>query len=337
MLLLLAAACTVGPNFEPQPAPVGEKFRGAHNSSVKSNRQDYENWWRVFHDPTLDRLIQIAYDQNLTLLSAGTRVLQARAALGIAIGIFYPQVQQGIGSLIYNRTSAATPLAGPNATPAYFWTDALAVQAAWELDFWGKFRRGVESADGAYLASIASYDDVLVSLLGDVAATYIGIRATEQQIAIARSNIRKQEQILAIADAKYRGGGTSERNVFQATNVLEATRAVIPQLTIQLEQGQNALSVCGWASHRSRSPPCSRVHGAGFRCRQRASLSASRRICCAAARTSARLSSPHWRRARRSASPRRSFTRRSASPARSAARPAPPMATTSAKSSLRRA
>jgi outer membrane protein TolC len=139
------------------------------------------------------------------LLSAGTRVLQARAVLGIAIGVSYPQVQQGVGSVIYNRTSAATPLAGPNATPSYFWTDALAAQAAWELDFWGKFRRGVESADGVYLASIATYDGVLVSLLADVTATYIGIRTTEQLIGIARDNVRKQEQALSIAKAKYQG------------------------------------------------------------------------------------------------------------------------------------
>jgi NodT family efflux transporter outer membrane factor (OMF) lipoprotein len=117
------------------------------------------------------------------------------------------------------------------------------VQAAWELDFWGKFRRGVESADAAYLASIASYDDVLVSLLGDVAATYIGIRTTEQLIAIARANVRKQQQALGIAQAKYRGGGTSEQDVFQATNILEQTLAAIPQLTIQLQQGENSLCV----------------------------------------------------------------------------------------------
>ena len=66
-------------------------------------------------------------------------MLQARAVLGIAIGISYPQVQQGVGWVTYNRTSAATPLAGPNATQSYFWTDAVAAQAAWELDFWGKF------------------------------------------------------------------------------------------------------------------------------------------------------------------------------------------------------
>jgi NodT family efflux transporter outer membrane factor (OMF) lipoprotein len=242
-LALPMAACAVGPDFVPQPAPVADEFIGANNRSVKSTDRDDRDWWKSFHDPTLNQLIQIAYNQNLTLLSAGTRVLQARAVLGVAIGSIYPQVQQGTGSLIYNRTSAATPLAGPNATPSLFWTDSLALQAAWELDFWGKFRRGVESADGAYLASIASYDDVLVSLLGDVAATYVGIRTTEQLIAIARTNVRKQEDALKIAKAKYTGGGTSERDVFQATNVLTATQAVIPQLTFQLQQATDALYV----------------------------------------------------------------------------------------------
>jgi NodT family efflux transporter outer membrane factor (OMF) lipoprotein len=242
-LLLTIAACTIGPDFTVPVAPLAEKFRDADNRSVKSGSLGYQNWWEAFRDPTLNKLIQIAYNQNLTLLSAGTRVLQARAVLGVAIGITYPQVQQGVGSVIYNRTSAATPLSGPNATPSFFWTDAVAAQAAWELDFWGKFRRGVESADGAYLASIASYDNVLVSLLGDVTATYIGIRTTEQLIAIARANVRRQEKALSIAKAKFQGGGASELDVFQATNVLEQTRASIPQLTIQLQQGENALCV----------------------------------------------------------------------------------------------
>jgi NodT family efflux transporter outer membrane factor (OMF) lipoprotein len=241
--LLPMAACTIGPDFTAPVAPLADKFRGAGNRSVKSGTLEYQNWWEGFRDPTLNKLIQIAYNQNLTLLSAGTRVLQARAVLGIAIGIAYPQVQQGVGSVLNNKSSAATPLSPPNATPSYFWTDALAAQVAWELDFWGKFRRGVESADGAYLASIASYDGVLVSLLADVTATYIGIRTTEQLIGIARDNVRKQEQALSIAKAKYQGGGTSELDVFQATNVLEQTRAAIPQLTIQLQQGENALCV----------------------------------------------------------------------------------------------
>src|SRR5271169_6601759 len=243
VLLLPITACTIGPNFTAPVAPLADKFRDVDNRSVKSGPSEYEHWWEGFRDPTLNKLIQIAYNQNLTLLSAGTRVLQARAVLGIAIGVSYPQVQQAAGSVAYNRTSAATPLSAPNATPSTFWTDAVAAQAAWELDFWGKFRRGVESADGVYLASIASYDNVLVSLLGDVTATYIGIRTTEQLIAIARANVRRQEKALSIAKAKFQGGGASELDVFQAANVLEQTRASIPQLIIQLQQGENALCV----------------------------------------------------------------------------------------------
>jgi len=242
-LFLPIAGCAVGPNFVPPTAPITDQFREANNRSVKSTHEDYRDWWKTFHDPILNRLIQTAYNQNLTLLSAGTRVLQARAVLGIAIGEIYPQLQQGTGSLINNRSSAATPLAGPLATPAYFWTDSVGAQAAWELDFWGKFRRGVESADGAYLASIASYDAVLVSLLGDVTATYIGIRTTERLIAIARDNVTDQEQALGIAQARYNGGAVSERDVFEAKNVLGQTQAAIPQLTIQLQQLQNALCV----------------------------------------------------------------------------------------------
>jgi NodT family efflux transporter outer membrane factor (OMF) lipoprotein len=237
------AGCAVGPDFLAPAVPLADHFSEPNNRSIKTDRQDYRNWWLAFHDPTLNRLVEIAYNQNLTLLSAGTRVLQARAVLGIAVGEFYPQLQQGTGSLIYNRTSAATPIAAPNSTPKFFWTNALAVQAAWELDFWGKFRRGVESADAAYLASIANYDQVLVTLLGDVAVTYIGIRTTEQLIGIARDNVRKQEDSLKIARAKYQGGSTSELDVYQATTVLEATRSAIPQLEIQLEQGLDALCV----------------------------------------------------------------------------------------------
>jgi NodT family efflux transporter outer membrane factor (OMF) lipoprotein len=242
-LILPLAACAVGPDFLPPAALLTKNFVGANNRSIKTNQQEYRDWWKVFRDPTLNRLTETAYNQNLTLLSAGTRVLQARAVLGIATGEFYPQVQQGTGNLIYNRTSAATPLAGPDAGPNRFWTNSLGVQAVWELDFWGKFRRAVESADAAYLASVANYDQVLVTLLGDVAATYIGIRTTEQLISIAHDNVRKQQDALKIAQAKYKGGGTSELDVFQATTVLEATQSAIPQLEIQLEQGRNALCV----------------------------------------------------------------------------------------------
>jgi NodT family efflux transporter outer membrane factor (OMF) lipoprotein len=253
-LLVSLAGCAVGPDFAPPLAPVADSWLEWRNKSLQTGPEEYRDWWRVFHDPILDRLIDIAYSQNLTLLSAGTKVLQARAQLGIAIGEFWPQKQGALGTVSYNLLSQANAQSSPAAgvgqsTPSpglkiiNFWSDGIGVQAAWELDFWGKFRRGVESADSAYLASIASYDDVLVTLLGDVASTYIGIRTLEKQIAIARENVVKQRGILAIARDRYKGGAATLLDVYQAENILGATEATVPQLTIQLQQGLNALRV----------------------------------------------------------------------------------------------
>src|SRR5215472_19264033 len=94
-LPLWCSGCLVGPDFSTPSAPVAEKWLEANNPSVDTRNQEYRDWWTVFHDPVLDRLIEIAYNQNLTLVSAGTQVLEARAQLGVAIGEFYPQIQQG--------------------------------------------------------------------------------------------------------------------------------------------------------------------------------------------------------------------------------------------------
>jgi outer membrane protein TolC len=146
VLLLPSAGCAVGPNFVSPLAPVANKYLEARNHSIGTGGQDYRAWWKVFHDPALDRLIEIAYAQNLTLLSAGTKVLQARAELGIAVGDFYPQTQRGIGLLTYNRPSHADGAANPQVLIPQipitnFWRSELGFQAAWELDFWGRFRR----------------------------------------------------------------------------------------------------------------------------------------------------------------------------------------------------
>ncbi len=225
----------VGPDYQSPPAPAAAKFLEANQPSVDTKRQEYEAWWRVFHDPVLDRLIQIAYDQNLSLVAAGTRVLQARAELGVAIGEFYPQTAAGDGSMIYSRESHADPTATPESQLKNFWRDSLGLSVGWEVDFWGKFRRAIQSADAAYLASIASYDDTLVTLIGDVATTYIGIRTLQTQIAIAKDNIVKQKKALAIAESRFHGGAATKLDVYQAQNVLGQTEASVPQLTAQLK------------------------------------------------------------------------------------------------------
>lgn len=239
----IAPGCAVGPDFTAPTASVAPHYLEARHRSIVTSRQEYQDWWKVFHDPVLDQLVEIAYSQNLTLLTAGTRVLEARAQLGVAIGEFYPQTQQADGRITFNNPSHADAAASPQANLANYWQSALGLRATWELDFWGKYRRGVESADAAYLSSIAAYDGVLVSLLGDVASTYITIRTLEKQIEIARDNVIKQRRALEIAHDRFKGGTATELDVFQAENVLGATEATIPQLGIQLQQGVNALRV----------------------------------------------------------------------------------------------
>ncbi len=245
-LVLLAplAACSVGPKFVVPDAPLGLKWRESRSPAVKTSREDYRNWWTAFRDPTLNRLVEIAYDQNLTLMQAGTQVLKARAVLGQAIGEVYPQSQQLDGSADYIKLPRTDASTNPgNAITNNFWRVNLGGQAAWELDLWGKFRHGVESADAAYLASIATYDDVLVTLIGDVANDYIATRTLQAQIAIARANVVKQREALQIAESRFKGGATSELDVFQARNVLAQTEAAIPKYAAQLQQQENALRV----------------------------------------------------------------------------------------------
>jgi NodT family efflux transporter outer membrane factor (OMF) lipoprotein len=236
---LIASGCMLGPDFHQPATLVAPRWQEVANPAVDSGRSEYRDWWNVFNDPVLSRLVAIAYRQNLTLRSAGVRVLQARAQLGIAIGELYPQQQQFTSSLSYVRTPTTQT---PVITNTYF-SDAFALQSSWEIDVWGKLRRGVESADDAFLASVANYDDVLVSLTGDVAATYVQIRTTQKQIAIAHDNIEKQRLALQIARSRFKGGVATELDVYQATNILGSTEAAVPQLTIQLEQYKNALSV----------------------------------------------------------------------------------------------
>lgn len=232
--------CMIGPDFVTPSAPLATGWSKATDATVDMSRQEYRDWWRVLGDPVLEDLIATAYRQNLDLQSAGIRVLEARARLGLAIGELYPQQQTLSGSLSYNRIPVSNPF---NVINNRYWQSFLGAQAAWEIDFWGKIRRGIQSADTAYLASVAGYDDVLVTLTGDVASTYVELRTLEARIAIARENADRQRQALRIAEARYRGGVVSKADVYQAENVLGATEAAIPELTIRLRQAKNALSL----------------------------------------------------------------------------------------------
>jgi RND family efflux transporter MFP subunit/NodT family efflux transporter outer membrane factor (OMF) lipoprotein len=124
-----------------------------------------------------------------------------------------------------------------------FWQSEVGVQASWELDFWGRIRRSIQSAEATLLSSLADYDSTLVTLTAEVANNYIGIRTAEERIRIARENADAQEQILKITDARFRFGTATQRDVEQARTSLLNTQASIPPLEAQRRQAQDALSV----------------------------------------------------------------------------------------------
>ena len=239
-IVLVAAGCMIGPNYKRPPAPLAQQWNEVGDSSVNTNSEEYADWWNVFSDPVLSHLIQIAYAQNLTLRTAGVRVLESRAQLGLAIGEFYPQQQFVAAGISYNRFPVALPYSFLSNT---YWTDSFGAQASWELDVWGKLRRNIQSADDAFLASVATYDDALVTLTGDVAETYVQVETLTKQIAIARENAERQKGILRIVNFRHEAGVVTGRDVYQAENVLGQTEASIPQLTAQLDQSKNALAV----------------------------------------------------------------------------------------------
>jgi NodT family efflux transporter outer membrane factor (OMF) lipoprotein len=241
--ILVASGCMkVGPNFAPPPVEVAKDWLAVDDQRLKAEAAETRTWWRGFDDPLLDELIQTAYRQNLSLLSAGVRVLEARAQLGAVVGEWYPQQQQVFGSLKRIRLSDRASQ-GIGTLQLGYNEAATGLTASWELDFWGKFRRAIESADASLLAAIADYDNTLVSLTADVATSYILIRTLEKRLDIARKNVEIQRASLQIAEARFNGGTTSERDVDQAKTVLANTQAAIPTLETQLYQAKNALSV----------------------------------------------------------------------------------------------
>jgi NodT family efflux transporter outer membrane factor (OMF) lipoprotein len=251
VLLLLGSGCTplqefvqngfeVGPNYRRPPAPLADGWIDAGNPRVKSVPADYSAWWRAFGDPVLDDLVQTAYAQNVNLRVAGTRVLEARAQRAIAVGQLFPQQQTATGSYAHTQVSGNIANVPPN---RFFDTWATGLNASWEIDFWGKIRRTIESAEDAVEASVDDYDNVMVSLIGDVATAYVQYRIFEQQLVYARQNVALQQGSLKIATDRWKAGQTNELGVLQATSLLEQFEATIPLLEIGIRQANNQLCI----------------------------------------------------------------------------------------------
>jgi NodT family efflux transporter outer membrane factor (OMF) lipoprotein len=249
--ILCAAGCTgpleyfrnglkVGPNYSTPPAQTAEHWIDADDVHTCKG-EDLSHWWCVFKDPVLDRLVGCAYRQNLSLREAGFRILEARAQLGIAQGSLFPQTQTATGS--YQRIATSQTNAAFFPVPFYDqWSAGF--NLAWEIDFWGRFRRAITAAQNQLDASVADYDQVVVTLLGDVASNYVLVRTDQDRIRWLRQNVAIQELVLGwIKRREQVGFRTLPLDVHQAETNLEQTIAGIPALEIEMRQAENRLCI----------------------------------------------------------------------------------------------
>ena len=246
-LLLLGAlglgGCVrLGPDFQ---AP-GEAWTKHWNSpaleqaSQRRLNPDVRQWWQVFADPVLDGLIAESDAHNSNLKIAGLRVMEARARLGIAQSGRYPQLQQASAdSLYFNRQQSG----GSNPQDSHFWQHSVGFDVGWELDFWGRFSRAIESSDASYFAAQANYEDVLVLLRAQVADTYFSLRTTEARLRVARENAEQQKRNFEITEKLFNSGQTAELDLQQAKTQYLGTLSSIPDLEAQVLRTRNALAV----------------------------------------------------------------------------------------------
>jgi NodT family efflux transporter outer membrane factor (OMF) lipoprotein len=239
----------VGPNYEQPAAPVAKEWIDAGDQRVRSDTVDLDEWWSVFRDPVLNDLIETASKENLTLRQAGFRILEARAQLAISKGELFPQTQMATADYTRNATSIETGN-GSFHTPfgvlplnQFYSQWDFGFGLNWELDFWGRFRRAVEADSASLDASVANYDDVLVTLLGDVATNYVQYRTLEMRIKYANDNVNLQRETLKIAEARFVVGNVNKVDVDQAKSTLAQTEAEIPALEISLRQTNNRLCI----------------------------------------------------------------------------------------------
>ncbi|WP_030131361.1 efflux transporter outer membrane subunit [Pseudomonas sp. QTF5] len=246
-LLLLVAlglgGCVrLGPDFQP-PGEAWTKLWSSPalgQASQRSLNPDLRQWWQVFADPVLDALIAESDAHNSDLKIAGLRVMEARARLGIAQSGRYPQLQQASAdSLYFNRQQSG----GNNPQDSHFWQHSAGFDVGWELDFWGRFSRAIESSDASYFAAQANYEDALVLLRAQVADTYFSLRTTEARLRVARENAEQQKRNFEITEKLFNSGQSAELDLQQAKTQYLGTLSSIPDLEAQVLRTRNALAV----------------------------------------------------------------------------------------------
>jgi NodT family efflux transporter outer membrane factor (OMF) lipoprotein len=233
----------VGPNYKKPPAPVASEWIDSRSQEVNTANTCLSEWWNVFADPKLNLLIEQAYSQNLDLRTAGTRILAARATHNIAVGNLFPQFQEAFADISRNAISGTIANASKTEVVRFFDNNDVGLNLSWEIDFWGRFRRAVESADAELDASIENYDDALVLLISEVASNYIQVRVFQQRIKYANDNIVIQTELTRQAEDRLKGGVGRKIDQGQMRSNLTDTMALKEQLEIGLRLANNRLCI----------------------------------------------------------------------------------------------
>jgi NodT family efflux transporter outer membrane factor (OMF) lipoprotein len=241
---LACAGCAVGPDYREPPTVAPDEWHALHNAATApaGDPASLADWWKTLNDPTLNQLIDQALARNKTAKEAYARVVEARARRGVAAGDFWPSLTASAGG---NRTSSESRVSDPDVGLSGG-TDEIytaGLDSGWELDLFGGKRRAFEAANAQLGASQADLRDVLVTLLGDVALSYVDVRTAQSRLTFAEKNLEAQRGVLDITQWRAAAGLATALDVEQAQSNYQQTRAAIPSLQTSLVESMNRLSV----------------------------------------------------------------------------------------------
>lgn len=245
--------CTVGPNYKRPTVDVPVTYRGADSPatgatsepakpqqpSTQSTSQSFgdEKWWEVFQDHELQGLIRTALKNNYDLRIAATRVLQAKAQLGVTRADQFPSLSGG-GNIV----SQQSPRLGP--IPSYELTQGeVAASAAWNLDFWGKYRRATEAARANLLANEWAQKEVMATLVADLATSYFQLRQLDLELEISKRTLSSRRDSLQLTQTLEQHGINSLLDVRQSEQLVYTAATEVPDLERQIAQRENAISI----------------------------------------------------------------------------------------------
>ena len=243
-LALLAVAffltgCAVGPNYKRPAVDVPQAYRGApDNGAAASDSAPLGDakWWTVFQDEELQDLIRTALQQNYDVRIAATRVAQAQAQLGITRADQFPSVSGG-ADLNSTRTARSQAFSEFQNT-----SGQLTLSAAWELDFWGKYRRATEAARANLVATEWGRRTVIDTLISNVANAYFQLRALDLELDISQQTLSSRRESLQLTRDLEQNGSTSLVDVRQSEQLVYTAAETIPDVERQIQQEENLIS-----------------------------------------------------------------------------------------------